>query len=378
MLACRKTVAWMSVALASALIGFSSLSQAQSPVVDESSPAWQAIVQAAKSEGAVRIAGHPSDLRRAAFAAFQDDYPGIMIEYVSIGSHGQADGRLKAEWDAKVFNWDVIASGGQFVYGELAPKGALQPIREILARRDVVDDKAWRNGFDAGFVDKENKYVFSFMTYVAEIAFINTDVYPLSEFKNVKDLLNPKYKGKIALADPRNGGVPEIMAGFIYRTLGEDGLRELMVKQEPLIVGSSRQLLNAMLRGGKPIGIGVTTGALRQLMEAGLGKNVERADFVDSRNEGRTGGFVAVPKTAPHPNATRLFVNWLLSQRGQEAWVKYSKENSARLDVPVADPERFPDPKLEWFVWDKEENEFLTKFQLPARKLANEVLGGRK
>lgn len=364
--------------VAVAFLSLSGMANAQPATMEENSPAWRAIVEAAKSEGTVRIAGHPSELRRAAFAAFHDAYPEIRIEYVSIGSHGQADGRLKAEWAAEVFNWDILSSGGQFVYGELAPKNALTPIHEIITRSDVVDDRLWRNGFDSGFVDKEGKFVFSFMTYIAETAFVNTDSYPLSDFKNVGDLLDPKYKGKIAWADPRGGGVPEIMTAFIYQRLGEVGLRELLTKQEPQIVGTSRQLLDAMVRGSRPIGIGLTTGALRQMTAAGLGSSIKRIDFVDSRNEGRTGGFIAVPKKAPHPNAARVFATWLVSKKGQEAWVNLAKENSARLDVPIADEDRYPDPKFQWFAWDREETEFLTRYQLPARKIANEILGNRK
>lgn len=377
MLTRRTTTAWVSVAAAAMIVAASSQAGAQSSTIDKASAEWTSIVESAKREGSVRIAGHPSDLRRVAFSAFEQAYPDIKIEYVSIGSHGQADGRLKAEWEANVFKWDVLSSGQQFVY-ELGRMDALRPIREVANRSDILNDKFWRNGFKAGFSDKENQYVFGFMTYIAETAFINTEVLSIADFKETKDLLKPEYKGKIALADPRNGGVPEIMAAFVYRALGEEGLRALLTKQDPQVVGSTRQLLNAMVRGGKPIGIGVTTGALREMMDAGLGKGIKRADFADNRNEGRTGGFIAVPKAAPHPNAARVFANWLLSKEGQEAWVKHAKENSARLDVPIADPERFPDPNFEWFVWDAEESQFRNKYQLPARKIVTEVLGNRK
>jgi iron(III) transport system substrate-binding protein len=239
-------------------------------------------------------------------------------------------------------------------------------------------DKLWHGGLDAAYLDKAEKFVFGFMIYIAESAYINTSAYPLDDFKSVRDLMDPKYKGKIAWVDPRLGGVIEGMVGFIYHSIGPDGLRYLLTKQEPHIVGTSRQLLNAMLMGGKPIGVGVTTGTLREMQHAGLGASIQRPDLADARNVGRSGGIVAVPKTAPHPNAARVFTNWLLSRDGQNAWVKMTQENSARLDVPKGDPARFPDPNFKWFTWDREEADFLDKYQIPARKLVAEILENRK
>lgn len=343
----------------------------------QTASSWEDIVAAGKREGQLKVAGHPSDLRRAAFMAFQEAYPEIKIEYVAIGSHNQADARLKAEWDAKVFDWDILASGQQFIFSELVPAGALLPIRDVIIQKDILDDKKWIGGVNAAFLDKAQAYVFGFMIYIAEIAYVDTRAFPIADFKTVRDLLDPKYKGKIAWVDPRTGGVVEGMTGFVYRSIGPDGLRALLTQQDPHVVGTSRQLLDAMLKGGKPIGIGVTTGTLRNMQEAGMGNSVQRVDFSDGRQVGRSGGFVAVPKSAPHPNAAKLFANWILSPAGQSVWVKKSQENSARLDVAVADPLRFPNPTFEWFTWDKEESDFFHKYQLPARKLVAEVLGAR-
>jgi len=46
---------------------------------------------------------------------------------------------------------------------------------------------------------------------------------------------------------------------------------------------------------------------------------------------------MAVMNRAPHPNATKLFINWLLSRDGQSAWQKYSEVNSLRMDIPKND-----------------------------------------
>jgi ABC-type Fe3+ transport system substrate-binding protein len=46
---------------------------------------------------------------------------------------------------------------------------------------------------------------------------------------------------------------------------------------------------------------------------------------------------IAVLNKAPHPNAAKLFVNWVLSREGQTAWQKYTEVNSLRMDIPKFD-----------------------------------------
>jgi len=47
------------------------------------------------------------------------------------------------------------------------------------------------------------------------------------------------------------------------------------------------------------------------------------------------GGLMTL-KNAPHPNATRLFVNWFLSKEGQEVYTAGMGEPTRRLDVDTA------------------------------------------
>ncbi|HEX2260902.1 MAG TPA: hypothetical protein VHJ56_04660, partial [Candidatus Binatia bacterium] len=39
-------------------------------------------------------------------------------------------------------------------------------------------------------------------------------------------------------------------------------------------------------------------------------------------------------KNAPHPNATKVYVNWFLSREGQLIWQKLTGRNSFRTDIP--------------------------------------------
>ena len=77
------------------------------------------------------------------------------------------------------------------------------------------------NGFDAGFVDKEEIRL-QLYDHIAETAFVNTDAYPLTDFRHVSDLLDTKYKAKIVWLI-REAAVSLIMTAFIYQRLSEAG-----------------------------------------------------------------------------------------------------------------------------------------------------------
>jgi ABC-type Fe3+ transport system substrate-binding protein len=44
-------------------------------------------------------------------------------------------------------------------------------------------------------------------------------------------------------------------------------------------------------------------------------------------------GNLGIVKEPPHPNATRVFVNWLLGKEGQEIYTKAMGQATRRLDV---------------------------------------------
>ena len=47
-----------------------------------------------------------------------------------------------------------------------------------------------------------------------------------------------------------------------------------------------------------------------------------------------SGGYaIGILKNAPHPNAAKVFVNWLLSKEGQEVWGQAMHDGTRRVDV---------------------------------------------
>ncbi|MDO8636452.1 MAG: extracellular solute-binding protein, partial [Dehalococcoidia bacterium] len=68
-------------------------------------------------------------------------------------------------------------------------------------------------------------------------------------------------------------------------------------------------------------------------------------------------GAVVAMKGAPHPNAARVFVNWLLSQEGQRSYAEAASVTSIRNDVPdFTNPSARVVPKKIWARnWEMEE-----------------------
>ena len=68
-------------------------------------------------------------------------------------------------------------------------------------------------------------------------------------------------------------------------------------------------------------------------------------------------GSIALFKNAPHPNAAKLFLNWLLTKEGQTFYTQAYGQPSARLDVPTDGilPETIPQPGVKYIMGDDEE-----------------------
>ena len=83
------------------------------------------------------------------------------------------------------------------------------------------------------------------------------------------------------------------------------------------------------------------------LGEGGLLPMVTSEEFIDvgapvgfiRLNEGNyttsSGGVISMFKRAPHPNTTKVFLNYLLSREGQTLWSQADGGQSARTDVPT-------------------------------------------
>lgn len=294
---------------------------------------WDATVAAAKGEGSVVVIGPPVKAHRDAIMTFEKAYPGIKVEFTGMAP-GQYTARLTSERAADKFLWDILITGvSSTVYSKMIPAGWLDPIRPLVDRADVTDDSKWLGGFASGFLDPDGKYVYAFTADRAANVFVNTDAIDAKAF-TFDSLLDAKWKGKIASLDPRSRGPGSTAFRQVLAGLGSDKAAQLLRTQDLVLSETPKQIVDWAVRGTYPVLIGVDTATLNTYQRQGIGKNLAQID--DAKGTLLTKwGNVMLMNRAPHPNAAKVFVNWLLSKGAQADWATSAGVNSRRTDVPV-------------------------------------------
>jgi ABC-type Fe3+ transport system substrate-binding protein len=183
-------------------------------------------------------------------------------------------------------------------------------------------------------------YTFGVSTAVGP--WVNREFVSKQEVSNLKDMLNPKWKGKIVINDPNVPAHGQIMLASMAYLEGDEFIRKLMIDQQPVYVTDVRQMTQWLATGRYPIAIGADSFIIDNLQSKGVGKGVEL--LLDGGLPKTISGItVNVFKNPPNPNATKLFIHWLLSQEGQKAFSEIVGEtNSRRVDVKEAEPRDAP------------------------------------
>ena len=315
---------------------------------------WDQVLEAAKREGKVAVAGPAgTDLRRALTEPFERKH-GISVEFLG-GPGPEVWPKMKAEREAGQYLWDIWIGGTSTHLFQFKPAGALDPFDSALIVPEVTDPKNWFGG-QLPYADKDHT---SFLMTLGSIAAfgINTSLVKAEEFKSYRDLLDPKWKGKIVIFDPRIAGAGLAALTYYYQSkdLGPDFIRAL-AKQEPALTRDYRQHLEWLGQGRYLVAIGVHGGIAKELKQAGAPiKQVDPAQMKEGGFLASAIGTIGLMNRAPHPNAAKVYVNWLLSKEGQIGFSRAAAYASTRVDVPTDQLEPWELPKLGFFNIDTEE-----------------------
>ncbi len=317
---------------------------------------WQQLVATAKKEGKVTVNTFPGDGYKRALKAFTQAYPEIKLEHTALHSQDFAP-RILQERQVNLFTWDVATIPTSTALQVLRPAGVWDPVRPVIVLPEVMDDAGWEGGFERGFAAvKDHALAYGFCAVRGAGITINTDLVREDQVKGLTELLNPRWKGKLLLPDVRTMGDSFWSMTSARLNLGDDIIKKLFVDQEPALSRDTRQIAEFMVRGRYPIALGVNPLLLSQFQKQGLGKNLKTLRFpeMDTVNSGSS--VVWLVNRAPHPNAAKVFINWLLTKDAQVVWAREVETNSRRVGVEPGNPEIVVPRGAKLLQVDAEEN----------------------
>ncbi len=256
------------------------------------------LYEAAKSEGELTwyVVPYGSETAESIGAAFTEKYPGIKVNVVRTTAQ-VAYQRLNQDIDSGVANCDVFNSTVMAHAVDLKKRGLLTPYSPINKN----------NAFEE-FRDVDPDDAFTVTAAGPMCIVYNTDQVTEEEApKNWPDLLDPKWKNKVAIGHPGYSGYIGLWAVKMRELYGWEYF-EKMAEQEPHIGRSSIDVVTTTASGETAVGAGPSASALISAEKGNPIANIYPVDgtvIITSPS--------AIMADAPNPNAAKLFMEFQLS-----------------------------------------------------------------
>jgi iron(III) transport system substrate-binding protein len=287
----------------------------------ESNPAWRAkwdkTVAAAEKEGLLSLyIFDAGPLTEETVHTFERAYPKIKVSQLR-GRGNDLGPRIIAERRAGKYIADLFAGGKGTAYATLYGGKILEPIKPPLLLPEVLDGTKWWRGAHK-YVDPENKYIFAYIGNAGGVEInYNANLINPREFSSYWDLVQPKWKGKIVAADPRMRGMDNPVLFFYYHAkLGPEFIKKLYGEMEVAIARDYRQPVDWLAAGKFSLCIPCVSDEMDKAMQQGLPVG-QILHLKEGGTLSSSGGTLSLLRNAPHANAAKVFVNWLLSREGQ-------------------------------------------------------------
>jgi len=302
---------------------------------------WEKTIEGAKKEGQLQLL--TSEAYDLVFAEFQKKYPEIKV-VATAGRVSQQVSRIMSERRAGKYLWDLFINGASTGYNVVYQGKILDPLKPAFILPEVTDESKWWLGGKHNWMDNEKNYLFSFDWELQPYFAYNSRLVNPKEFKSYWDLLNPKWKGKMVAMDPALGGPVAAPLRFLYYApgLGPAFLKRLLGETDLTVSRDIRQVTDWLSTGKYSISLFtiLQRGGLIDAKKQGLPVDwFGPKHFKEGIPLTNASGNIGLLNRAPHPNAARLAINWLLSREGQMTYQgiftpRSVSTNSARIDIP--------------------------------------------
>jgi iron(III) transport system substrate-binding protein len=324
---------------------------------------WNETLAAAIKEGRVTVAGSPDPVMRNEIIPKFTSRFGIQVEFIA-GRASQYIAKIQTERSANIYSVDIFMTGVESTVNTLYPQKLIDPLRPLMILPETVDPSKWKTG-KLWFIDPEEKFILRVFRSVTGLFFYNADHVKGEELRSSKDLLNPKWRGKISTDDPTVNGSGAANAAMLYTELGGEFIKRLYIEQKTVFSRDRRQYTDWLARGTYPICLNCRENDVQPLRKDGF-KLVEVFEMADVK--ARVNGspwLLTLANKAPHPNAARVFANWIASKEGLETYSRGYGATTLRADVdesflergtvPRAGVKYFDDTEWSWTVSGRRE-----------------------
>jgi iron(III) transport system substrate-binding protein len=286
----------------------------------EAQSEWGKVIATAKQDGKVVIYnGTNFRIIRQLGDLFQKEY-GIQVDVLD-GRASEIRERIRTEQAAGRAIGDLIYSGATSIALQTA-EGAFQPHGTLPLAANVAPPFEINGTFLP--VSAGN---FALL--------INTNLVKGDDVpKSWKDLTDPKWNGKILSDDPRALGGGQVWFEVTLKALGRD-FHEKIAAHKPVISRVWAESNRRVARGEFPIYLPFNVSEYQSLKGLPI-----RAIIPEEGVPYVPFGFALI-KNAPHPNAARLFMNFMLDQERQLVFAKegfrpVAKDMAAKIPAEIA------------------------------------------
>ena len=263
------------------------------------------LVEGAKKEG--KISWYTTlivdQVVRPVKEAFEKEYPFIQMDYFR-GNAERLVQKMMAEYQAKRYDVDII--DGTVSPTMVRRAGLLQRFYSPILAEYPADLKD-----PQGFWGTTNLYFFA--------TGYNTRMVKAAEVpKTYEDLLNPRWKGQMMWSTSRGSGAP-IFIGTILNSMGMEAgkayVQKLKAQNIAKSTASNRQVLDLTIAGEYPLALQMFNHHAFISKSAGAPVDWQPHEPVTA-----TIHTVAMAKNSPHPHATMLLLDFVMSEKGQRVY----------------------------------------------------------
>lgn len=255
---------------------------------------------------------------------FNAEYPNVKVTVVN-GSNGELAAKILEEANNPVA--DVLINSDNLTMASLAAQGAFQPNHSAAVMAVSEDYRAEDGSWTA-------------LTLRARVIMYNTNLVTPDELPtSVFDLTNPKWKGQVGAADSTNGAM---MANLVaMRHLVGEPQTETFIKNlvanETKFFGGHTDVRKAVGAGELKLGfvnqyyyyLSLAEGAPVGIVWPDQGDG-ELGLIVNSTNAG-------IVRGARHPELAQVFIDFMLSPRGQQVYAEKNYEYPVVKGVALAE-----------------------------------------